>query len=83
MKNIVFGDFTFAGKKPRAFRLSAIPSLVEGAGRVLDLGATMQVFNREATEAEADYYSLLSDWQAVGDDLNISAQQYGQKQTAS
>jgi len=70
-------------KDSRIFRLFALPSFFGGMGRAIDLGATMQEFNTEATDDEADYYSLLSDWQAVGDDLRVSTRKYGRRQTAS
>ena len=58
----------------RAARLFAKPSFVEGVCRILDLGATLNVYNRNATPEEADSEALESDWFSVGDEL-VSAMQ--------
>ncbi len=54
------------------------PSLLSGAARALDLGAT---FDRGSyllsdTPTEADVRAAVSDWQAVGRDLQLALEQY-------
>lgn len=56
----------------RSGRLFAIPSFITGMAKVLDIGATFDVYNEDATSREADYWSMLSDWYAVGDDLRYA-----------
>ena len=53
-------------------RLFAEPSFVEGMARVLDIGATLQVYNTSLTGREADVKALKNDWRAVGDDLKAA-----------
>ena len=64
------------GKYPKATRLFATPSFWEGMSRVLDLAGNMQVYNSSPTEAEADYKALLSDWEAVGEDISSVIKKY-------
>ncbi len=49
--------------------LFASPSFIEGVARVMDLGATMQIYNDSRTEKEADIKALKNDWKAVGEDI--------------
>jgi hypothetical protein len=49
--------------------LFAWPSALSGAARVLDLGATFDVYNVSPDEATADAVAIYSDWLAVGKDL--------------
>lgn len=56
--------------------LFACPSFIEGIARVMDLGATMQVYNDSKTEKEADFNALKKDWEAVGEDVVFAAKQY-------
>ena len=63
----------------RASRLFAEPSFLEGLCRVLDLGATLNVYNRNNTPGEADLEALESDWFSVGDEL-VSAMQTTEKE---
>ena len=58
------------------FRLFARPSFIEGMARVLDLGATLQTYNKSETPEEADYLALLSDWTATGNDLKFVIKKY-------
>jgi predicted oxidoreductase (fatty acid repression mutant protein) len=60
-------------------KLFARPSLSEGAGRLLDMGATMQHYNTSKTEAQADIDAIRNDWRAIGEDFNVSINQYEQK----
>ncbi len=58
--------------------LFARPSFLEGMARVMDLGATMQVYNDSKTEKEADLKALRKDWEAVGEDVVSAANRYEQ-----
>ena len=49
--------------------LYATPTFVSGMGRVIDLGATMTVFNSSDSEAEADAKAIYNDWLAIGNDM--------------
>ena len=49
--------------------LFARPSFLEGVARVLDLGGTLQEYNRSLSEEDADFIALAADTKAVGDDL--------------
>ena len=53
----------------RAGRLFARPSFVEGYARTIDFGVTLNEYNRNRTEEEADTQAILSDWLAVGDSI--------------
>jgi len=64
----------------RTFRLLASPSFGDGFSRALDIGATLQQYNEDATEAEADYKATLSDWQAAGDDIMAAVHRYEREQ---
>lgn len=52
--------------------LYARPSFLEGMARVMDLGNTLNEYNRTMTTQQADWLALRSDWNAVGDDLRYS-----------
>ncbi len=67
----------FVARRPRTFRIIPDAVFFEGMGRALDLGATMQSFNKEEGELETDSRALFSDWQAIGDDLRLTIQTYG------
>lgn len=60
-------------------QLFARPSLIEGAARSLDLGATLQEYNASETENEADTKALKSDWYAIGIDLKYAVKNYEQE----
>ncbi|MCB9810879.1 MAG: hypothetical protein H6779_00745 [Candidatus Nomurabacteria bacterium] len=63
--------------------LFAEPSLIEGMGSVVDIGATMQRYNESMSEREADIIALKNDWMAVGEDLSKSIKSYEQKEKKS
>jgi hypothetical protein len=67
---------TFKYMGSETFRLFAAPSFIEGMGRALDIGATLEVYNENTTAEEADAKSILSDWKAVGKDLLVSIKKY-------
>ena len=56
--------------------LYARPSFLEGASRVLDVGATLQIYNRSMTPEEADAWALYKDFKAVGVDLRHAAEEF-------
>ncbi|MBI3922628.1 MAG: hypothetical protein HY318_14490 [Armatimonadetes bacterium] len=55
--------------------LFARPSFIEGVARLMDLGCTLQDYNRSLTPEEADFLALRSDWCAVGNELRLAMQQ--------
>ena len=62
--------------------LFAEPSFAEGIGRILDIGATLQVYNVSDSENDPDTKALANDWFAVGDDFRTSIEKY-ESQTSS
>jgi hypothetical protein len=63
--------------------LFARPSFVEGVGRILDLGGSLNAYNRSNTEAEADARAVLGDWSAVGHDVHVALEQLDPEPDAS
>ena len=63
----------------RTARLFARPSFEEGVARVMDLGATLNIYNIDETPEEADAKAIYSDWAAVGDDIIYSISKYQPK----
>jgi hypothetical protein len=63
--------------------LFASPSFWTGAGRVLDLGASLErySYNISATPEEADLWAVANDWLVVGQDF-AKAMQAHQSETA-
>lgn len=53
--------------------LFARPSFIEGVGRVLDLGATMQEYNTSLTTEQADAIAMSADWAAINEDMEAVA----------
>jgi hypothetical protein len=53
----------------RSVFLFAMPSGIEGAGRLLDLAGTMTEYNEARGPQEADAIAIAMDWLTVGDDL--------------
>jgi hypothetical protein len=49
--------------------LFAEPSIWSGAGRLLDLGCTFDVYNYSPSDDEADAKAIYSDWAMVGSDI--------------
>lgn len=49
--------------------LFAMPSMLSGAARSLDLGATFDGYNESSTGEIADARALFADWHQVGEDL--------------
>jgi hypothetical protein len=52
--------------------LSASPSFLSGAARILDLGGVYDSYNLSSNAAEADAKALYSDWAMTGEDLQAS-----------
>ncbi len=50
----------------------------EGMGRVLDMRGTMMLANESASRKEADARAIMSDWQAVGQDIKAAMDNYAQ-----
>ena len=61
---------------PRTGRLFASPSVITGTAKLVDIGATFDEYNKNETPKEADFWSLWSDWCAVGDDLRYVFSEY-------
>jgi len=52
--------------------LFARPSFLEGAARVLDIGATLQEYNFAASPREADQWALSADWKSACEDFGVA-----------
>lgn len=57
------------------FFLFARPGFIEGMARVLDLGGTLNEYNRFLSPEAADAVALRQDWEAVGLDLMAAVEQ--------
>lgn len=61
----------------RTFRLfKVLPGFLLGMATILDLGATIDIYNADKTPEEADFKAISSDWHATGDDLYESLREY-------
>lgn len=61
----------------KTFRLfKMLPGFLLGVAAVIDLGATMDIYNTDKTPAEADYKAIASDWQMTGVDLQKAFEEY-------
>lgn len=83
---IIRKDSEINGVKMEEFIMSygslfAMPSFIRGLSRVLDLGSTVDSYQRSGHVLESDYDALKSDWEAVGQDLYGALDDYGKKQT--
>lgn len=65
-------------RKSYTFRLRKTPlTFLEGFSAILDIDGELIVkYNVDDTEQEADFYSLLSDWMAVGSDMYFALNQH-------
>lgn len=61
----------------KLYSLFSMPSFFRDAGRVLDLGSTMAMYNYSNSPEEADCEALRSDWVAVGNDISVAVDKYG------
>lgn len=50
--------------------LFARPSVIEGAGRILDFGNTLNEYNKSMTPEQADRIAIACDWRQVGLDIS-------------
>ena len=69
------GDVT-ANLFKRSGRLFANPSFLDGIAKSIDIGAVFDEYNTNITPTSADFYALLSDWYAVGDDICLAISLY-------
>jgi len=51
----------------------------EGMGRVMDMRGTMMVANESSSTKEADTRAIMSDWQAVGQDIEAAIDNYAEE----
>jgi hypothetical protein len=51
----------------------------EGMGRVMDMRGTMMVANESASTKEADSRAIMSDWQAVGQDIEAAMDNFAEE----
>ena len=63
-------------KNSPTFRLFVRPSFIDGWARIIDLGATLDMYNKNKTEQEADILALKSDWKAVGNDIKSAIDKF-------
>jgi len=56
--------------------LYARPSFFEGIARIIDLGGTLNEYNRSPTPEQADHDALDADWRAIGQDMQQAFQIY-------
>lgn len=61
----------------KLYNLFSMPSFLRDAGRVLDLGDTMTMYNCSDSPEQTDCEALTSDWYVVGNDISITMQKYG------
>lgn len=59
--------------------LFAMPSFLRGAAHVLDIGGTLDNYNRSVDGDEADRRALQSDWNAVAGDMWYGVKQIEQE----
>ena len=52
--------------------LYARPSFAEGAARILDMGGTLNSYNKSLSAEQADLFAIYSDWLSVGADLEVA-----------
>jgi hypothetical protein len=57
--------------------LYATPSFLLGMAAVLDMGATLTVYNESRSPEEADFKAIYSDWVATGDDISSALNKWG------
>lgn len=60
------------------FFLFARPSFLEGVSRILDLGATLDEYNRATTGSAADEIALHNDWMALAEDFGQVVERSGE-----
>lgn len=58
------------------YNLFTRPSFLSGMSRVLDIGSVFNRYNESKAPEEADIKALMSDWLAIGMDLQDSINIY-------
>lgn len=67
-------------KNSLTFRLfKKEPSFADGMASLIDMSPNLSRYNQDKTGNQADVNSLRADWQAIGDDLRETIEDYGQK----
>lgn len=62
----------------KTFRLfKMLPCFLLGVATVLDMGATMDIYNMDKHPYEADSKALRSDWEVTGNDICAAINEYG------
>lgn len=61
--------------------LYARPNFFEGMARLLDFGNTLSVYNSSGNASEADQNAILSDYQAIADDIKAVTESRSQNQS--
>ena len=59
--------------------LFAMPSFIRGVARTLDIGGTLNVYNRSVDGDEADRRALQADWNTIGQDMWVGVKQVEQE----
>ena len=62
-----------------SYFLFARPTLISGMATVLDIGATLMLYNESKIPREADYRALKCDWETVGEDIATAIAQFEQE----
>jgi len=57
--------------------LVAMPSVLFGVARLVDLGTTLDGYNVSQTPEDADTIAIASDWRIVGKDLRDAIMKHG------
>jgi len=57
--------------------LYATPNFLLGMASVLDLGATLTVYNESESPEEADFKAIYSDWATTGEDISSALNKWG------
>jgi len=60
--------------------LFAVPSIMSGVARTLDLGGTFDSYNASKTEEDADRRAIGLDWKLIGGDLSDALYQFEAEQ---
>ncbi|MBL3539566.1 hypothetical protein [Aminivibrio sp.] len=59
--------------------LFASPSFIGGMAAVLDMGATLTIYNESKTPEEADAKAIACDWRVVGNDIKSAMKSFDGK----
>ncbi|MHB0940057.1 MAG: hypothetical protein ACYC6A_26980, partial [Armatimonadota bacterium] len=71
------------GRRPKMgreiYRLYSRPSFAEGIARLFDFKGILNKYRYSHTEEEADFRSIESDWQFVGEDLRFAIHKFDEE----